>query len=60
MTIPFPKDSFRVEILTRDKKNNFIKHFEYSSSPNNYFIKKSTNKRLIILKCIIRVIPTKN
>ncbi|MFH0735089.1 MAG: M64 family metallopeptidase [bacterium] len=40
MTIPFPKDSFRVEILTRDKKNNFVKQFEYSSSPNNYFIKK--------------------
>ncbi|HPN38072.1 MAG TPA: M64 family metallopeptidase [Melioribacteraceae bacterium] len=41
VSFPMPKDSFIVELYSRDKKNNFSKIFEYVSSPNNYFIKKN-------------------
>jgi hypothetical protein len=40
VSFPMPKDSFKVELYSRDNKNNLIKTFEYVSSPNNYFIKK--------------------
>lgn len=41
VSFPMPKDSFRVEFYTRNKNNVFVKNFEYVSSPQNYFIKKS-------------------
>ncbi len=40
VSFPMPKDSFRIELFTRDKKNIFVKTFEYVTSSKNYFIKK--------------------
>lgn len=45
MLFPFPKDAFRVEIYSRDKKNNFIKAYEYVSEADNYFIKKEQKQK---------------
>jgi hypothetical protein len=39
--IPFPKNTIRVEFFSRDKKTyDFIKKFEVTVDPLNYFIKK--------------------
>jgi len=42
ISFPMPKDSFIVQLFTRDKKNEFVKTFEYKSSPKSYFIKKKS------------------
>ncbi len=44
ITIPYPKDSVRVEIFKRNKKNEFIKKFEYLIDPSSYFIIKDRKK----------------
>ncbi len=36
--MPFPKEKIRVEIYRRDRKNNFVKKFDYTVDPKNYFI----------------------
>lgn len=36
--LPFPKKSIRLEIYKRDRQNNFVKKFEHSIDPQNYFI----------------------
>lgn len=38
LIMPFPKEKIRVEIYRRDRKNNFVKKFDYSIDPKNYFI----------------------
>ncbi|MEW6194831.1 MAG: M64 family metallopeptidase [Bacteroidota bacterium] len=38
VVMPFPKNKIRVEILKRDRRNNFEKKFEYMVNPDNYFI----------------------
>ncbi len=38
VVMPFPKNKIRVEILKRDRRNNFEKKFEYAVNPDNYFI----------------------
>lgn len=40
LVFPYPKDSVRVEIHDRDKKNTFQKRYEIVVNPNNYFVKK--------------------
>ncbi|MBI5218289.1 MAG: peptidase M64 [Bacteroidia bacterium] len=37
---PFPKKTVKLEIHSRNKKNNFSKIFEIYINPKNYFIKK--------------------
>lgn len=44
ITLPFPKDSVRIEIHSRDRQNNFKKVWEYTADPNSYFV--STERRL--------------
>ncbi len=36
--MPFPKEKIRVEIYRRDRKNNFVKKFDYNIDPKNYSI----------------------
>jgi len=38
LTFPFPKNTVRVELYRRDRENRFIKKFEYTVNPKNYFI----------------------
>ena len=38
VVVPFPKNKVRIEIDGRDKKNNFVKLWEYEVDPKNYFI----------------------
>ncbi len=45
VVLPFPKDSIKIEILKRNKKNIFIKQWEISVSPHNYFINKDKKLR---------------
>jgi len=45
LVFPFPKDSIRVEIHTRDKKNNFTKTYEFLVNPKSYFVKKEKLKK---------------
>lgn len=45
VTFPFPKNKVRVEFYDRDKKNNWIKKWEYKIDPKNYFI--TTERRLL-------------
>ncbi|MBK8946562.1 MAG: peptidase M64 [Ignavibacteriae bacterium] len=40
LVFPYPKDSVRVEIHDRDRKNNFQKKHEFIIDPNSYFVKK--------------------
>ena len=40
VVIPFPKDSIRIDLYTRDRKNEFVKRFEIATSPANYFIRQ--------------------
>lgn len=40
LVFPYPKDSVRVEIHDRDRKNNFQKRHEFLIDPNSYFVKK--------------------
>ncbi len=42
--LPFPKDSVRIEIYNRDRKNIFQKKYEVAVSPENYFINKDRKK----------------
>ena len=44
MLFPFPKAKVVVEIDNRDKKNNYVKIFEKSVSPDDYFIMKEKIK----------------
>ena len=38
VNLPFPKNNVRIEIYRRDRQNNFVKKFEYTIDPKNYFI----------------------
>lgn len=38
ISFPFPKNTVRVEMARRDRKNNFVKVFEYEVNPKSYFI----------------------
>jgi len=40
IVFPFPKNEVVVKFYSRTKKNEWIKKFEYSIDPENYFIKK--------------------
>lgn len=40
LVFPYPKDSVRVEVHSRDKQNNFEKKHEFIIDPNSYFVKK--------------------
>lgn len=40
VTIPYPKNKVRVEFFSRNKRNEWIKKFEYTIDPQDYFIKK--------------------
>lgn len=40
VVIPFPKDEIIIKFYSRDKKNTWIKKYEYPVSPKNYFISK--------------------
>jgi hypothetical protein len=40
VVIPFPKDDVMLKFYSRDRKNNWVKKYEYSISPRNYFISK--------------------
>lgn len=37
--VPFPRRESRIELLSRDKKGQFHKRFEYMIDPQDYFIK---------------------
>lgn len=40
VVVPFPKKDITLKFYSRDKKNNWVKKFEYKVSPTNYFISK--------------------
>jgi hypothetical protein len=40
ITLPYPKMAVKVEFFSRNKKNGWIKKFEYFINPQNYFIRK--------------------
>ncbi len=42
VVMPFPKDKVLVSILSRNKKGELEKKFEYTVDPKSYFIKKET------------------
>jgi hypothetical protein len=44
MLMPFPKSKITVEIDNRDRKNNYVKIFEKTVSPYDYFIIKKKRK----------------
>jgi len=44
MLLPFPKGKVVVEIDNRDRKNNYVKIFEKTISPDDYFILKEKIK----------------
>jgi hypothetical protein len=44
VVFPYPKKTVRVDFYGRDKKNQFIKKFEYSVDPSNYFITTERRK----------------
>jgi hypothetical protein len=44
IVFPFPKNKVIVQILKRDRKNNFEKKFEYPVDPKSYFIIRETAK----------------
>lgn len=46
VTIPYPKNKIRIEFFSRNKKNNWIKKFEYTIDPQNCFIKKERTREL--------------
>ncbi len=46
VTIPYPKNKIRVEFFSRNKRNDWIKKFEYAVDPQNYFIKKERTREL--------------
>ena len=39
VVFPYPKNLVKLILYERDKKNNFIKKFEFDIDPENYFIK---------------------
>lgn len=44
VVMPFPREKVAVSILTRDKKGEWEKRFEYQVDPKSYFIKKEREK----------------
>ncbi|MBI1939488.1 MAG: peptidase M64 [Ignavibacteriales bacterium] len=44
VVMPFPKNKVRVEILKRDRRNNFEVKFSYNVNPQSYFIIKEKAK----------------
>lgn len=42
VVMPFPKAAVRVEILSRDRKNQWVKSFEYTVDPQSYWVRKSS------------------
>ncbi len=40
IVFPFPKNKVRVDFYSRNKKNEWVKRFEYLIDPNSIFIKK--------------------
>jgi hypothetical protein len=52
VTMPFPKKPVVVEFHGRDKKNNFIKRFEYKIDPLNYFITTEQKKEYPSFKVV--------
>lgn len=44
VVFPFPKNKVKVEFFDRDKKNNWVKKWEYDVDPNSYFI--TTERKL--------------
>ncbi len=42
VTFPFPKDSVKLEIYSRDRKGNFQELFSYIIDPESYFINKES------------------
>lgn len=38
VVLPFPKKNNRIEIYKRDRQNIFVRKFEYTVDPKNYFI----------------------
>lgn len=44
VTMPFPKNKIRIELDRRNRKNNFVKIFEYAADPKSYFIVKEILK----------------
>lgn len=45
VVFPFPKNEVRVDFYSRDKKNNWIKKFEYIVDPDDIFIRREKMKR---------------
>ncbi len=50
--MPYPKNSVRIEIHIRNKKNEFRKYFEYVIDPNNYFIEEESVPALKTAKIV--------
>jgi len=45
IVFPYPRKPVKVMFYGRNKKNEFIKKFEYDIDPENYFIKTERNKK---------------
>ncbi len=52
VTFPYPKNKVRIEFLSRNRKNELSKKFDYAIDPQNYFIKKERAKELSTFQVI--------
>lgn len=43
IVLPFPKNKIKIEFYSRDKKNLWVKKFEYIADPDDIFISKGKN-----------------
>jgi hypothetical protein len=57
--MPYPKATIKTEFYSRDKKNNWIKKFEYIVDPANYFISHEQKNRSSCFKIAYNGDPSK-
>jgi hypothetical protein len=59
VTMPFPKAAIRTEFYSRDKKNKWVKKFEYMIDPSSYFISHEIKNKSTCFKIMYNGDPSK-
>ena len=59
ITMPYPKAKIRTEFYSRNKKNNWVKMFEYIIDPASYFISHEKKNRSSSFKIVNNGDPSK-
>lgn len=57
--MPYPKDIIKTEFYSRDRKNNWVKKFEYVIDPKSYFISHEKKNRSSSFKIVYNGDPAK-